>query len=173
MAKRSSNADTAGCLVSLLVLAVFAYELAVAAVNAALTALPYAVGIALVLVAAQVVLLRWRRFDLFRTLRSRLVDPFLAWRRHRTPPVVIDAWSSGPAPAVREYISPRMRFDVLQRDGFRCRYCGRSSQGDGVRLEVDHLVPVSRGGPTTPDNLVTACFHCNRSKHARAIIDYP
>lgn len=56
-----------------------------------------------------------------------------------------------------------IRFDVFNRDGFRCRYCGRGP-AQGVYLEADHVIPRSAGGPDTLDNLVTACWDCNRGK---------
>lgn len=59
-------------------------------------------------------------------------------------------------------ISPKLRFEVLQRDGFRCVYCGRSAAD--VPLEIDHVVPVAGGGKTEEDNLVTACGECNAGK---------
>lgn len=55
------------------------------------------------------------------------------------------------------------RFRILQRDEFQCRYCGRRAR-DGVRLEVDHIVPRARGGSDNDDNLVTACHECNSGK---------
>lgn len=168
---RRRSFGSAGCLLLLLAVLV-AYALIMAAVKVVLALAPYAIAAGLALVGAQVLLVRWRGLDLFRMLRLRLIAPALAWRRRRANPVVIVNEQYPPFAAIREYISPRMRFEILQRDGFRCQYCGRSGR-DGVRLEVDHLVPVSRGGPTTPDNLVTACFDCNRSKHARPVIDYP
>lgn len=58
-----------------------------------------------------------------------------------------------------------LRFRILKRDGFACRYCG--AKGNGVRLEVDHVHPRSRGGSDHPNNLVTACFDCNRGKRDR------
>lgn len=60
--------------------------------------------------------------------------------------------------------SLRLRWRVLERDGFTCIYCGRSAPD--VRLEVDHVVPVSHGGRTVDDNLATACWDCNRGKSA-------
>jgi len=48
--------------------------------------------------------------------------------------------------AQRRLMSDSLRYDVMRRDGFRCRICG-ATQKDGVRLHVDHIVPVSRGGP--------------------------
>ena len=58
----------------------------------------------------------------------------------------------------------RLRFSILARDGFRCRYCGRSAQEDAVRLEVDHIVPRSQGGDDSPSNLITSCQECNYGK---------
>jgi hypothetical protein len=63
---------------------------------------------------------------------------------------------------IREEISIRTRFLVLKRDQFSCVMCGRS--GVGVKLEVDHKIPVSKGGKNDIDNLQTLCFECNRGK---------
>ena len=53
-----------------------------------------------------------------------------------------------------------IRNAVFQRDDFTCRYCGERAE----RPECDHIVPVSRGGSNTLDNLATSCQRCNRSK---------
>lgn len=59
----------------------------------------------------------------------------------------------------------RTRFLVMKRDGFRCRYCGRSPATHvGVELVLDHVQPWSKGGKTIPDNLVTSCVACNAGK---------
>lgn len=42
-------------------------------------------------------------------------------------------------------VTRAMRYDVLRRDGFKCVKCGRGRE-DGVKLHVDHIKPVSRGG---------------------------
>jgi hypothetical protein len=57
----------------------------------------------------------------------------------------------------------KLRFAVLCRDNFRCRYCGRPAAE--ALLEVDHLTPQSAGGGDALDNLVTACGSCNRGKN--------
>lgn len=57
----------------------------------------------------------------------------------------------------------RMRFFVMQRDRFTCQLCGMT-QADGVKLEVDHKVPVAKGGKTRPENLWTLCHPCNNGK---------
>ena len=58
---------------------------------------------------------------------------------------------------------------VFAKDGFRCVYCGfdgRAFEG-WVFLQVDHFIPVSRGGSyDDPGNLVTACVICNHMKGA-------
>jgi CRISPR/Cas system Type II protein with McrA/HNH and RuvC-like nuclease domain len=62
----------------------------------------------------------------------------------------------------RKATSKRLRFEVFKRDNFTCQYC--SAKPPKVPLEIDHIVPVSKNGMTTIDNLVTACFDCNRGK---------
>jgi hypothetical protein len=62
----------------------------------------------------------------------------------------------------RSGISKKLRFAILRRDGFRCRYCGASS--NDVRLHVDHVVPRVDGGADSPENLVAACADCNLGK---------
>jgi len=54
------------------------------------------------------------------------------------------------------------RFNLFLRDGFTCQYCGTC--GD---LTFDHVVPRSRGGRTTWENIVTACARCNLTKGGR------
>ena len=63
----------------------------------------------------------------------------------------------------RNMMSPSLRMKVLKRDGYRYRICGRSAN-DGVRLEVDHIIPISQGGQTELSNLQTLCWDCNRGK---------
>jgi 5-methylcytosine-specific restriction endonuclease McrA len=62
----------------------------------------------------------------------------------------------------REEISIRNRFFVFKRDQFTCVLCGRS--GIGIKLEIDHKIPFSRGGNNNLDNLQTLCYECNRGK---------
>jgi hypothetical protein len=70
----------------------------------------------------------------------------------------------------RDPIPAQLRFGILHRDGFRCRYCGRTSSTPGVVLHVDHVVPLAAGGATTEDNLLTACEECNLGKATRAVL---
>jgi 5-methylcytosine-specific restriction endonuclease McrA len=79
---------------------------------------------------------------------------------HRLPSVV----------ALKQYIPqnrrpPFTRFNVFLRDRFSCQYC---TEPFGTHdLTFDHLVPRSRGGRTSWDNVVTACTHCNLTKGNR------
>ena len=72
----------------------------------------------------------------------------------------------------RKPISKKKRFNVFKRDGFRCAYCGKTPDSDAV-LEVDHINPVSGGGSDDEDNLITACFDCNRGKAATPLTCIP
>ena len=59
----------------------------------------------------------------------------------------------------------RLRFLVMRRDNFKCRNDGWSpANGIGRTLEVDHVVPWSRGGETIMENLQTLCSKCNSGK---------
>ncbi|MEZ0090039.1 HNH endonuclease [Streptacidiphilus sp. EB129] len=59
-------------------------------------------------------------------------------------------------------VSKRLRFEILRRDGHRCRYCG-AGVSDAI-LTVDHVTPVALGGTDKADNLVAACEDCNAGK---------
>ena len=54
------------------------------------------------------------------------------------------------------------RFNLFLRDAFSCQYCS-----SGEDLTFDHLIPRSKGGRTTWENIVTACARCNLGKGGR------
>lgn len=62
----------------------------------------------------------------------------------------------------RGKVSNKMRFSIYARDGYRCRKCGISNRY--APLEIDHIVPIAKGGKTTYDNLQTLCHRCNVEK---------
>jgi hypothetical protein len=68
----------------------------------------------------------------------------------------------------RSLMTPALRVDILRRDGFRCRMCGASAD-EGSTLHVDHILPVSRGGRTLPENLQALCQSCNLGKSNRFV----
>lgn len=63
-------------------------------------------------------------------------------------------------------VSRRLRFEVLRRDNYACRYCGATAPE--AALTVDHVVPVTLGGSDEPSNLVAACVACNAGKSSIA-----
>jgi len=62
----------------------------------------------------------------------------------------------------RKAISKKLRLLILERDGYRCRLCGRTAKE--TKLEVDHITPVAKGGTDSLNNLWTLCIDCNRGK---------
>lgn len=64
--------------------------------------------------------------------------------------------------------SRAMVAEVVERDGDACAYCGEAPE----RLEMDHIVPVSRGGETVAENLTPACGGCNRSKADKLVDEW-
>ena len=81
-------------------------------------------------------------------------------------------YSDFPMPTVirlRHYVRvpymeiPLTRRNILHRDSHTCQYCGHT--GDGLTL--DHVIPRSRGGGDTWENITTACVRCNIKKGCR------
>ena len=62
-------------------------------------------------------------------------------------------------------VSLSLRLKVLNRDNFRCVYCGKSPATHfGTNLHIDHILPFSKGGKSTLENLQTLCEECNLGK---------
>jgi 5-methylcytosine-specific restriction endonuclease McrA len=55
--------------------------------------------------------------------------------------------------------------NILKRDNFTCQYCGEKPQ----ILTIDHIIPKSRGGETTWNNVVVACKPCNLKKSNKTL----
>ncbi len=70
-----------------------------------------------------------------------------------------------PSRVHRSVLTKSIRYEVFKRDGFHCRHCGATKEE--TTLHVDHILPVSRGGTDTMDNLQTLCEACNLSKSDR------
>lgn len=63
----------------------------------------------------------------------------------------------------RNKVTSTLRYEVLKRDHFTCKMCGATVK-DGIKLQVDNIIPVSKGGKTTMSNLQTLCQRCNQGK---------
>lgn len=64
--------------------------------------------------------------------------------------------------ALRKGIQPKLRYEILSRDKFKCVLCGKTASDD--RLEIDHIIPVVAGGTNDSKNLRTLCSECNKGK---------
>ena len=92
---------------------------------------------------------------------------------HATESLFRSAHLSFPEPSVvrlAHYVKvPRQtrvaitRRSVFARDGHRCQYCGSQAEN------IDHVVPRSRGGPHSWDNVVASCRRCNAAKEDRLL----
>ncbi|MEM8828169.1 MAG: HNH endonuclease [Cyanobacteria bacterium P01_G01_bin.19] len=60
------------------------------------------------------------------------------------------------------YISSTVRYAVLHRDNYRCVACEVTAKE--AKLQIDHIIPFSKGGSNDMDNLQTLCISCNRGK---------
>jgi hypothetical protein len=83
------------------------------------------------------------------TISSIEAKPVIAKKSHKT----------------QRTINWRLRFKVMQRDNFKCQFCGRSpAKNSEIELHVDHIKPWSKGGETVYENLQTLCSKCNLGK---------
>lgn len=65
-------------------------------------------------------------------------------------------------------MTPKLRYEIKARDNNTCQICGLSTKDEpNLLLEIDHIIPLSKGGMTTEDNLQTLCWKCNRSKGSK------
>ena len=62
-------------------------------------------------------------------------------------------------------ISETLRAEVEERAGYRCEYCLTIMDSSPTRFEVEHIIPLSKGGLTVLENLALACRGCNLCKY--------
>ncbi len=62
----------------------------------------------------------------------------------------------------------KLRKEIYIRDNYTCNYCKTT----GGRLEIDHIVPYSKGGSNDINNLTTACRKCNRQKKDKSVEEF-
>ena len=71
----------------------------------------------------------------------------------------------------RNLMTKKLREFIKNRDNFTCCNCGNSTHIEpNLLLEIDHIIPVVKGGCTVEDNLQTLCWKCNRSKSDKIIV---
>lgn len=74
------------------------------------------------------------------------------------------------AKAQRTLMTKKLREFIKTRDNFTCCNCGNSTNIEpNLLLEIDHIIPVAKGGRTAEDNLQTLCWKCNRAKSDKII----
>jgi hypothetical protein len=92
------------------------------------------------------------------TLNTQTIDALIATLSQKI------RWKKSAA-GQRALMTSALRQYIKTRDKHTCRYCSVSLAAEPhLLLEVDHIVPVSRGGLSTEDNLQTLCWRCNRTK---------
>lgn len=68
----------------------------------------------------------------------------------------------------RALMTSKLREEIKVRDNYTCKSCGLSiNEEKNLLLEIDHIIPLSKGGITSENNLQTLCWRCNRSKGSR------
>lgn len=68
----------------------------------------------------------------------------------------------------RALMTSKLREKIKNRDNYTCKLCGLSTSIEpNLLLEIDHIIPLSKGGVTSEENLQTLCWKCNRSKGSK------
>lgn len=86
-------------------------------------------------------------------ISAPVVDKYVAWSR---------------ADEARPAIPQAVRQSVFERDGSACVYCGATAGP----FHLDHVMPWSRGGADTVENLVVSCVPCNLAKRDKTITEW-
>lgn len=74
------------------------------------------------------------------------------------------------AASQRALMTPRLRTYIKERDNYTCKQCGNSIANEAnLLLEIDHIIPIAKGGLTEESNLQTLCWKCNRTKGSKII----
>lgn len=100
-------------------------------------------------------------FDLFKftddnkRFYSDILNKWMEFSRKRMHEINIKEWH-------------RIAHLVFERDSYTCQYCGKI----GGILEIDHIIPFSKGGPDDMSNLITSCRRCNRQKKDKTVEEF-
>lgn len=63
---------------------------------------------------------------------------------------------------INKYV--KLRFEIMKRDNFTCKYCGRNVIDDNIKIHIDHIIPKNKGGKEIYNNLIVSCESCNLGK---------
>lgn len=66
----------------------------------------------------------------------------------------------------RKLMTTKLRKQIMERDNYTCKICGKYMP-DEVGLQIDHIIPIAKGGKTISSNLQVLCSKCNGSKGKR------
>lgn len=70
----------------------------------------------------------------------------------------------------RALMTSQLRENIKRRDNYQCCSCNLGIENEpNLLLEIDHIIPLSKGGMTTYDNLQTLCWKCNKKKGAKVL----
>lgn len=72
----------------------------------------------------------------------------------------------------RALMTSNLRNEIKERDKYKCCFCNNGIDNEpNLLLEIDHIIPLSKGGETTYDNLQTLCWRCNRTKGSKILVE--
>jgi hypothetical protein len=72
----------------------------------------------------------------------------------------------------RAMMTAKLREFIKNRDNYTCCNCGNSTHVEpNLLLEIDHIIPISKGGCTVEENLQTLCWKCNRAKSNKILLE--
>lgn len=101
-------------------------------------------------------------FDLFKRKKDFIDFNFKSFKVKKSQ------FSDGRLSVVNYTEWSKLREYAFNRDNYTCAYCGVR----GVKLELDHIVPYSKGGEDTIENLTTSCVKCNRQKQNKTVEEF-
>jgi hypothetical protein len=102
--------------------------------------------------------------------RVLIPDEIEACRKFRAARIATEPKPEVAVTDIDYYNVPENRLKVFERDGYKCRYCGK--QLTRFTVTLDHVKPVAEKGDNSFDNLLTACLSCNSRKHHRPLGDF-
>lgn len=91
------------------------------------------------------------------------VDVVVDTRRYTYGELIVLSAQDPVAESERGKMTKALREQIMVRDNYTCQICGRYMP-DGFGLHIDHIVPISKGGRSVPENLQVLCAKCNLSK---------